>query len=113
MAVSFLFHLRIRRRPTQKSQELAAPWKKLLWALYITSLFIMVRSVFRVAEYVTGKDGSLQSREIWIYIFDALLMALVSIIFNVVHPSVVLIPRYGNSRIRSYESHLLPTRVAN
>jgi uncharacterized membrane protein YvlD (DUF360 family) len=112
MAVALVFHLRLHKKPTQKSQELDAPWKRLLSALYVTSLFIMVRSVFRVAEYVTGKDGSLQSKEIWIYIFDALLMALVSIIFNTVHPSVVLVPKYSRSRIRSYESHLLHTRNA-
>lgn len=90
MIVTLVFHMRIRKNPTNRSATITTPWKKLLMVLYATSLFILVRSAFRVAEYVLGKEGALQSNEIYIYLFDATLMALVSILFNWFHPSRVI-----------------------
>ncbi|KAM6505822.1 hypothetical protein FSOLCH5_013998 [Fusarium solani] len=93
MIVTLVFHMRIRKTPTNRSATITTPWKKLLMVLYVTSLFILVRSAFRVAEYVLGKEGALQSNEIYIYLFDATLMALVSFLFNWFHPSRVINPR--------------------
>jgi hypothetical protein len=65
------------------------PWKRHLYNLYFTSGLIMVRSIFRVIEYIQGNSGYLLSHEVFLYIFDALLMLAVMIMFNWVHPSEV------------------------
>lgn len=62
---------------------LSSTWKKLLYA---TNFLVLVRSVFRIAEYVMGKNSELQSKEFWIYIFDALLMAVAAWLLNWFHP---------------------------
>ncbi|KAK7414350.1 hypothetical protein QQX98_006792 [Neonectria punicea] len=111
MIVTLVFHLRIRAKPTQKSYELAVPWRKLLYVLYTTSLFILVRSVFRVAEYVLGKEGALQSNEYWLYIFDALLMGLVSLLFNWFHPSRVVNRQADAKRIASMDGYLMENQA--
>lgn len=49
----------------------------------------MVRSVFRVVEYLQGNAGYLLSHEVFLYIFDAVLMLGVMVLFNWVHPSEV------------------------
>ena len=49
----------------------------------------MVRSVFRIIEYIQGNNGYLLGREIWLYMFDATLMATVMLLFCVVHPSEI------------------------
>jgi hypothetical protein len=90
MIVTVVFHIRISSRPTSRSLVLDTPWEKLIWVLYISSLFILVRSAFRVAEYVLGKEGVLQAEEYWLYLFDATLMALVAVLFNAFHPSRVI-----------------------
>ncbi|CAI0644430.1 unnamed protein product [Colletotrichum noveboracense] len=90
MVVTLIFHMRLSRNPTPKTYSLDTPWKDLLWVLYGTSFMIMVRSLFRVAEYVQGSEGELQSKEMYIYIFDALLMGLTSVLFNWFHPSRVI-----------------------
>jgi len=69
------------------SQAYSCPWKKLMHVLFGTSMLIMVRSVFRAAEYLEGDDGYLLAHEAYLYIFDALLMLAVMVILNVVHPS--------------------------
>ncbi|EEU42503.1 uncharacterized protein NECHADRAFT_93370 [Fusarium vanettenii 77-13-4] len=87
MAVSF--DLSIRRAPTVRSLG-GAPWKKHMMALYIGSVFIMVRSVFRAIEYIQGFDGYLLSHEPYMYVFDSVLMFLVMALFNWRHPAEIM-----------------------
>lgn len=56
-------------------------WQKVMLMLYAVSILIMVRSVFRVVEYIMGHDGYLLSNEWTLYVFDAALMFAVMVIF--------------------------------
>lgn len=78
---SVLFHLRILRNPTEISQGGKIPWRRHLLVLYATSAIILVRSVFRVVEYLQGNDGYLISHEVFLYVFDTILMVAVMTIF--------------------------------
>jgi len=84
-----MFHTRINKSPTSNLSQDHIPWRKHIWALYVASGFIMVRSTFRVIEYIEGMDGYLVSNEIFLYIFDAALMLCVVVISNVVHPNEI------------------------
>ncbi|KAL7627955.1 hypothetical protein AAE478_002151 [Parahypoxylon ruwenzoriense] len=90
MVVTMVFHRRIVRNPTRSSLTLPTPWGKLLVVLYISSMLIMVRSVYRVAEYVMGSEGEFQSKEVYLYCLDALPMLIVAIAYNWFHPSRVV-----------------------
>ncbi|KAH6885432.1 RTA1 like protein-domain-containing protein [Thelonectria olida] len=94
LVVAVAFHLKIRRQPTNRSLG-GMPWQKHIRILYIASAMIMVRSVFRVVEYLQGFDGYLLHHEIYLYIFDALLMFLTMVLLNVVHPSGVIAVKNG------------------
>ncbi|KAL1632091.1 hypothetical protein SLS56_003980 [Neofusicoccum ribis] len=89
MVVGSLFYARIGRQPTAKSVDPTMPWRKHFWVLMAASLLIFVRSVFRVIEYLMGNDGYLLRHEVFLYIFDAVLMLSVMVLFNVVHPSEI------------------------
>jgi hypothetical protein len=65
------------------------PWERHLYTLYTASALIMFRSIFRVVEYVQGNNGYLLRHEIFLYIFDALLMFIVMILFNIIHPAQI------------------------
>jgi hypothetical protein len=95
MLVALLFHRRLAAQPTTASQQV--PWRRCLYTLYATSLLILIRSVFRVVEFATGFDGPVQSSEAYIYVFDATLIFLVCVIFNVSHPAAILKAKRGNS----------------
>lgn len=88
--VTMVFHKRIDRKPTRNAHALDTPWKKLLYVLYISSALVMVRSIYRVAEYVLGSDGELQSKEAYLYCLDALPMLIVALAYNWFHPSRVV-----------------------
>jgi hypothetical protein len=74
---------------TQRYNLNDLPWKRHLYNLYITSGLIMIRSIFRVIEYLQGNAGYLLSHEVFLYVFDAVLMVAVMVMFNWVHPSEV------------------------
>ncbi|PGH19548.1 hypothetical protein AJ80_03884 [Polytolypa hystricis UAMH7299] len=87
--VSIVFHVRIRARVANHPASLRFPWAKHQYVLYITSILVLIRSVFRVIEYVQGNAGYLLSHEVFLYVFDGVLMLAVMGLFNVVHPSEV------------------------
>ena len=89
IVVSYMFYGRIHKSPTPYSESHAIHWRRVIRTLYAASILIMVRSVFRVVEYVQGNDGYLLRNEIWLYIFDATLMAGVMLMFNVIHPKMI------------------------
>ncbi|KAH7169954.1 RTA1 like protein-domain-containing protein [Dactylonectria macrodidyma] len=105
MVSTFIFHRRINKDPTQKSLTITVRWRRLLVVLYSTSLLILVRSVFRLIEYIQGRYGYLQSKEVFIYVFDIVLMAVVAIVFNVFHPSQVLTSKV-KERLSSSDSEM-------
>ncbi|KAG4420412.1 hypothetical protein IFR04_006428 [Cadophora malorum] len=94
VGTSILFHRRLALSPT--SASLRAPWQKYLWALYAASLLIFIRSIFRIFEFAGGHDGTLMSSEVYIYVFDAVLMLGVMVVFNVVHPGEIIGRRKGD-----------------
>ncbi|KAH8198544.1 hypothetical protein TruAng_007276 [Truncatella angustata] len=88
--VSILFHWRILQNPTSTSATSNAPWQRFLYVLYAVSVLILIRSIFRIIEYGQGWDGSLQTFEAVLYIFDGLLMLSAMILLNIWHPSRII-----------------------
>ncbi|CAG7917327.1 unnamed protein product [Penicillium olsonii] len=65
------------------------PWRKHMWALQGSSILVLIRSVVRVVEYVQGETGYVMEHEVFIYVFDGLLMFAVMAIFIAIHPSEI------------------------
>jgi hypothetical protein len=97
MVIAICFHRKLILVPTIQSRS-SYPWKKYMWTLYGASFLIMVRSVFRVVEYLQGSGGTLLHHEAYLYVLDALLMFAVMVVFNVIHPSGVTNWTKANSR---------------
>ncbi|KAI9860101.1 MAG: hypothetical protein M1824_003339 [Vezdaea acicularis] len=87
--VAVVFHIRLRKAPTNKSLDPNAPWRRRLIVLYVASALIMVRSVVRIIEYIQGNRGNILTHEVFLYLFDSVLMLAVMVLFNVEHPSQV------------------------
>lgn len=118
IVVAGSFHLCLIRHNKQKQitpRTTVVHWRKHLYVLYAASGLIMVRSIFRVVEYLMGNDGYLLRHEYYLYVFDATLMVAVMVLFNVVHPSeltrvyndgngVVLLGEMSTARNSSFSS---------
>ena len=87
LVAAAIFHIRINRHPTNQSRDVL--WRRHISILYAASVLVLARSVFRVVEYLQGFSGYLLSHEVFLYVFDAVLMLVVMILLNVVYPSEV------------------------
>jgi hypothetical protein len=88
--MAVIFHTRMYWNPTTESFNVEALWKQTLYMLYGVSVLIMVRSIFRVTEYLLGQDGYPLTHEWKLYIFDALLMLTIMVGFYFRYPSTVI-----------------------
>ncbi|RJE18248.1 RTA1 domain protein [Aspergillus sclerotialis] len=97
--VSALFHWRMKKQPDYDSITVSSvptrwakfiTWESVMWALYIACALILIRSIFRVVEFVEGNDGFIMKREYLLYIFDAVLMALTGFVLVVIYPGFFL-----------------------
>ncbi|KAJ4315158.1 hypothetical protein N0V94_006098 [Neodidymelliopsis sp. IMI 364377] len=83
------------------------PWKKHMNALYATSILILIRSLFRVIEYAQGNDGYLLRHEVFLYVFDSVLMFAVMIILNVSHPGDIALLLKGQLKQQPQQFEML------
>ncbi|KAL4922611.1 RTA1 like protein-domain-containing protein [Aspergillus aurantiobrunneus] len=83
------FEIRMARQRVVVSPELQSIWRRHMMALCFTSVLILIRSVIRVVEYLMGYDSYLMRQEVFIYVFDALLMFIVLFTLNWIHPSEI------------------------
>ncbi|KAM0342547.1 hypothetical protein ACHAPU_009398 [Fusarium lateritium] len=61
-------------------------WRRYFRAIEAVTAVMIIRSVVRAVEYLQGEDGFVISHEVFIYLFDASLMFLVTLIFFIIHP---------------------------
>jgi hypothetical protein len=96
-----IFVARVRRmRPGQRDEAKApedlmqnnsySKVRALVIATVISCLMIYIRSVYRTVELLQGWRGYLISREGYFIGFDAILMFVAVVVFNVVHPGWAL-----------------------
>ncbi|KAF3903252.1 hypothetical protein ABW20_dc0106082 [Dactylellina cionopaga] len=110
MITSTIFNVRMIKNPTEQVlSKPTIPYQKHMNALYAASFLILVRSVFKLIEYIQGRDGYLFSQEWFSYVFDAAFMFLTMVLFHFIHPSELNALLRGGRvvkkwvRVKSYE----------
>ena len=87
LIVALRFDINMRRAPIPEALSQRLNWKLALTVLYISSILIFIRSVFRLIEYSQGNSGWLIRHQWTFYVFDSMLMLAVMAIFNIFYPS--------------------------
>jgi hypothetical protein len=72
-------------------------WKSLMKLLFGAAVIIILRCVYRIVEFAQGNSGYLASHEIYMYIFDAVPMCIVQLMFHFVHAGNVFPSGLGES----------------
>ncbi|KAI5459414.1 RTA1 like protein-domain-containing protein [Mariannaea sp. PMI_226] len=101
LSVAAVLHRRLSRNPTPRSLEPAVRWKHYLITLYVAGSLILVRSVFRVIEFIQGNRGALVRSEVYVFVFDGLLMLVVLVWMNWFHPSEIGLLLRGEEPIQN------------
>ncbi|OBW64295.1 MAG: putative 5-proFAR isomerase His6 [Aureobasidium pullulans] len=108
MVSAVVFHKRMSADPTAKVMAMPLPWKKHLTALYVGSGLILVRSLYRLIEYIQGgSSGYIVEHEWTLYVFDAVLMLGTMAVFFWIHPSEIRALLRGGDAMQGW----MPLRV--
>jgi hypothetical protein len=98
ITTAVVFDYRLRKNPVPRCFSPEIPWRQQLNVLYGASGLILVRSIFRVIEYLEGNNGSIMRHEAYLYIFDAVLMLATMALYNVYHPCDIAKLLHGNHK---------------
>lgn len=90
VAMTVVWHVRMQKEPTNTALRVGENWRRYVWLLYVVSGLVIVRSVFRLADFIEGSEGTAYNTEALLYVFDAGLMFLVVVGMAVVHPGLLL-----------------------
>lgn len=101
IVVSAMFHRRMARAPTARASDPLVRWKSYLAMLYVTGVLIWVRSLFRVIEFIQGNDGHLMRSEVYVFVFDGLLMVVTLAWMNWFHPGEIGLLLRGDAPIKN------------
>ncbi|KAF9432902.1 hypothetical protein BGZ76_010166 [Entomortierella beljakovae] len=66
------------------------PTLTIVGGLYFSSIFIIIRSVFRIVEFSQGYDGYLIRHEVYLFVLDAAPLVLAIGIWAIIWPTVLL-----------------------
>ncbi|KAK2767792.1 hypothetical protein FQN54_003951 [Arachnomyces sp. PD_36] len=79
------------------------PWRRLLYTLYISLACITIRIIYRLVEYSGGMYTSIATSEAAFYCLEAVPMIIALVVFNVVHPGMVLVGEGSEFQKKSKE----------
>jgi hypothetical protein len=63
-------------------------WIKMFYALYLSMILLIIRSIYRIVEFSLGFRGYLAIHEIYFYIFECLLIIFAFALFLPLHPGI-------------------------
>ncbi|KAF9641482.1 RTA-like protein [Lasiodiplodia theobromae] len=112
LVLAIHYNFRIKNNLTDASWYV--DWRTYLGILYFAGGLIVIRTAFRLIEYVQGDEGELRSSEVYLYLFDAALILPAMAIFNFKHPSFLVVKgdrlRPDNEDAMESNTYLLPER---
>ncbi|GKZ22318.1 hypothetical protein AbraIFM66951_007951 [Aspergillus brasiliensis] len=92
--VAVVFHIRLSREPTWVVNEdpwlMNGGWKRYMWAMYVACGALMVRNLVRTIQFGAGDGSVLNTKEVYIYVFDAALMFVAMAVLAVWHPGMLI-----------------------
>ena len=95
LVISIVFWKRTRSSPARHTLRYGKhSWYKLLMLLLAAAAIIILRCVFRIIEFGQGHTGYLATHEVFLYLFDAVPMLGVQIMFHIVHAGDVFPPNF-------------------
>ncbi|KAH9057048.1 RTA1-domain-containing protein [Lactarius deliciosus] len=82
-------------RPIRSAGEanrgvMGRPLKRMLYAMSIMTAFIVVRTIYRVIEFVDGWNGKVNTTQWYFVVFDGIMISLAMLTLNAFHPGVYL-----------------------
>ncbi|EPS32291.1 hypothetical protein PDE_07251 [Penicillium oxalicum 114-2] len=91
VAIAVTFHRRLQRESTPiLTMNPDLPWKRYMVMLYVACGALAVRNLVRTIQFGANRTADINTKEAYIYIFDAFLMALAMGVMVVHHPGLLV-----------------------
>ena len=81
-------------------------WSGLLKLLLVAAVLIIIRCLYRVAEFAMGMDGYLMEHEIFMYVADMAPMLFVQVLFHFIHAGDVFPEDFVAGKLPNEESYI-------
>ncbi|KAJ3334671.1 hypothetical protein HDU93_007455 [Gonapodya sp. JEL0774] len=88
-----------------RASNVRGKWHVQMWSLFLAATLILIRNLYRMAEYWQGFDNAIALNESLLYILDAGLMSALVVLFHVVHPGKVLKGDNLTDTVTNTETH--------
>ncbi|KAL0936381.1 rta1 domain-containing protein [Colletotrichum truncatum] len=101
-----------REGPNLNATHAGINWNKYYRMTYLVALLMFIRSLVRGIEYLEGQGGYIMSHEVFIYLFDAVLMVAIMALYLWIHPGRLVrdVGRFKNDGFREERSIMLERR---
>ena len=89
--IAIVFHRRLWRNPTPVlvlNPELH--WRRYMWAIYVACVAMIVRNLVRTIQFGASQTAPVNTKEAFIYVFDAFLMFLAMLALAIYHPGLLI-----------------------
>ncbi|KAF8311486.1 RTA1-domain-containing protein, partial [Clavulina sp. PMI_390] len=91
ITIEFLWRLN-RDKPIPGRENLSANIQLVFIGLAISTLFLLIRAIYRLAEFANGWDGKIQSTETYFNVLDGGCIIVSMFAINIFHPGRLLKP---------------------
>lgn len=89
--ISFNFQRKLQKQPTPiVAQNPELKWRKYMVALYIACVALMLRNLVRTIQFASSRTSTINTKEAFIYVFDAFLMFLTLLVLLFYHPGLII-----------------------
>ncbi|KAJ5606440.1 hypothetical protein N7510_009221 [Penicillium lagena] len=89
--ISFKFQRKLQNQPTPVvAQNPELKWRKYMSALYIACFALMLRNLVRTIQFASPRTSTINTKEAFIYVFDAFLMLLTLLVLLFHHPGLLI-----------------------
>ncbi|KAJ5689925.1 hypothetical protein N7462_004317 [Penicillium macrosclerotiorum] len=103
------FHTRLARSPTPLvSMNPDLRWRRYMWAMYVACFALMLRNLVRTIQFGANRLSPLNTKEAYIYVFDAFPMFLTMLVLIIYHPGRLI--KQARQRAKAAEFHQPLTR---
>lgn len=100
------FHRRLLQTPTIfLNQNPDLPWQRYMWAIYISCFALMVRNLVRTIQFGAGQKTDVNTKEAYIYVFDAFLMFFTMLLLIIYHPGRLIKKAHRLSKTGMGDGH--------
>lgn len=80
-------------------------WIQIFYALYLSMILLIIRSIYRIVEFAMGFRGYLAIHEVYFYVFECLLIIFAFGLFVPLHPGIWMPSKSNDNLVKTSSNY--------